>query len=751
MPGVSEQNGKNPKQDVKVPDSGKERWWNREVSWLKPIESYNPLRLPPLAVGTETSKQKTEAVESSSQPKTSPATGSQKVVDQSLPGMLSTLRQLFSVALEVAKVPTLFNLGIGLVGSLGGVVSGWVVSSVQRTSIPSISTVVTCTSVLAAVAVFNCLTGFASSAINIVKGWRVSNFFDEKFGRSVLGREFNQLEDASLHKNNQELSRNRYSAIDLLMSVSSGMGSAVGLVVSAGAFCAYSPYFAGMIVSGVLLRLAVDFRLSPSINAHEMSMQDTWAEIQNYNDNLADPKLAREMIQHDAKGPYLDNVKKLRKEAQEVRTAAFRAKIWRQVFGSSPIVLGGVITTVLPVMDFFGGTLPASSLPSTIGAGAGLISSALMVSGFWGNALSNRVLIQRVLDFVRKYGEETTPSTGAEKKHPNNSVRAQPNETLSSDPHAALVLPAIPAEALPKSVMDGTNVETARRSPVVQRFSSIEFKNAIARTGSDGAPILTISSLSLRNGEFVGVVGPQGGGKTTLFRLLMKQIDPGDPNSIVIKDYIDPQGKRHERKRLADIETAEWHKVVTSMYQDYPDMNGLTIEQVTTLGKTDINREVFDKIASLVKYKEEILRGASPEKVRLGSKLAGKDLSGGQRQALALLRAASGIDNHLLLLDEPGAKSDPATERKMIEGLQELASEMGLSLIVVSHRYGTILRADKILVISDGKIEAEGTHASLLRESATYREGWVIQVESLVPGLRVVFDKDRNYTFEFEQ
>ena len=87
----------------------------------------------------------------------------------------------------------------------------------------------------------------------------------------------------------------------------------------------------------------------------------------------------------------------------------------------------------------------------------------------------------------------------------------------------------------------------------------------------------------------------------------------------------------------------------------------------------------------------------------------------------------------------------------MIEGLQELASEMGLSLIVVSHRYGTILRADKILVISDGKIEAEGTHASLLRESATYREGWVIQVESLVPGLRVVFDKDRNYTFEFEQ
>lgn len=164
MPGVSEQNGKNTKQDVKVPDSGKEKWWNKEVSWLKPIESYNPLRLPPLAVGTETSKQKTDDVESSSQPKTSPATGPQKVVDRSLPGMLSTLRQLFSVALEVAKVPTLFNLGIGLVGSLGGVVSGWVVSTVQRTSIPSMSTVVTCTSVLAAVAVFNCLTGFASTA-----------------------------------------------------------------------------------------------------------------------------------------------------------------------------------------------------------------------------------------------------------------------------------------------------------------------------------------------------------------------------------------------------------------------------------------------------------------------------------------------------------------------------------------------------------------------------------------------------------
>ena len=258
----------------------------------------------------------------------------------------------------------------------------------------------------------------------------------------------------------------------------------------------------------------------------------------------------------------------------------------------------------------------------------------------------------------------------------------------------------------------------------------------VVRGASAENPILRINSLSLRHGEFIGIVGPLGGGKTTFLKLLMKQIDPEDSQSIVIRDYVDADGVRHSEKPLAEIDTGEWHEVVSMMYQHYPEMEGLTVRQVVTLGKEDINAKRFDAVAKVVDLHDGIVgTDSSWEDLRIGQRLAGgRDFSGGQRNAMALVRAVGTSDKPLLLLDEPGSKSDPASEHKMIKELQRVAKDFDLTLIVISHRYGTILKADKIVVISDGAIEAVGTHESLLDQSSTYRDGWRIQVESLLPG-----------------
>jgi ABC-type multidrug transport system fused ATPase/permease subunit len=97
-----------------------------------------------------------------------------------------------------------------------------------------------------------------------------------------------------------------------------------------------------------------------------------------------------------------------------------------------------------------------------------------------------------------------------------------------------------------------------------------------------------------------------------------------------------------------------------------------------------------------------------------------------------------------MLLDEPGASSDPKNEHEMLHRIKQLGRDLSNPkvMIIVSHQYGTLTDADKIIVINNHTIEKIDTHHNLLSQKGTYFSAWQRQIESLVPGASVDIDPD---------
>ena len=110
----------------------------------------------------------------------------------------------------------------------------------------------------------------------------------------------------------------------------------------------------------------------------------------------------------------------------------------------------------------------------------------------------------------------------------------------------------------------------------------------------------------------------------------------------------------------------------------------------------------------------------------------GHGLSGGQRQRLALARALL-LEPAILLLDDPAAALDPGTEEELFSALETATS--GRTTFIIAHRLSTLRRADRILVLDQGRIVQQGTHEQLMREGGTYLRAMSQEVVDAVPTL----------------
>jgi len=239
---------------------------------------------------------------------------------------------------------------------------------------------------------------------------------------------------------------------------------------------------------------------------------------------------------------------------------------------------------------------------------------------------------------------------------------------------------------------------------------TIEFEN-VSFAYEMAKPIFSELSLSIKPGEKVGLVGISGAGKSTLISLLLKyfQIDNG---RILLDDQdISCYSSDTIRKQIAVIP------------QDILLFHRSILENIRygNLESSDNEVMIAGRMANIHDYIMSLPEGYQTLVGERGIKL-----SGGQRQRIAIARAI--LKNApILILDEATSNLDTVTEQLIQESLNKLLENSYTTVIAIAHRLSTLKHMDRILVLENGKIIEEGTHATLIKEESVYKKLWEMQ------------------------
>jgi ATP-binding cassette subfamily B protein len=237
--------------------------------------------------------------------------------------------------------------------------------------------------------------------------------------------------------------------------------------------------------------------------------------------------------------------------------------------------------------------------------------------------------------------------------------------------------------------------------------------------GSD-TPVLRDLDLHLRPGSTVGLVGVNGAGKTTLVKLLCGLYQP-DQGAITV-----------DGRPLADLDPASWSARCSGAFQDFVKFH-LPVREAVGIGDLPRAREEAPVTEALGRAGATAMIAALPDGIdtRLGPLFGGVDLSHGQWQKLALARGAMRDAPLLLVLDEPTAALDPQAEHDLFERFAALArNASGTITLLVSHRFSTVHMADHIVVLGDGELLEQGTHADLMAAGGPYATLYTRQADA---------------------
>ena len=259
----------------------------------------------------------------------------------------------------------------------------------------------------------------------------------------------------------------------------------------------------------------------------------------------------------------------------------------------------------------------------------------------------------------------------------DESVRALPSKAVSRPSPMRVTDPAQPAPAL--------------------SFTDVSF-------GYGDHRVLSELSFTVPTGTKTAIVGPSGAGKSTILALIERFYDPAD--GVIRLGGVDVREMSRTRTRAA----------LGYVEQDSPVLAG-TIRENLILGAPLATDEECEAVLAAVNLDGVLRRDPAGLGAQVGED--GILLSGGERQRLAIARALLARPE-VLLLDEPTASLDGRNEQALRDAIDAISHDH--TLILVAHRLATVVDADQILVLEDGRLQAVGTHHELLRTSPLYLE-----------------------------
>jgi ATP-binding cassette subfamily B protein len=226
------------------------------------------------------------------------------------------------------------------------------------------------------------------------------------------------------------------------------------------------------------------------------------------------------------------------------------------------------------------------------------------------------------------------------------------------------------------------------------RFQNVGYEYEPGRVGLDGV------TFSVPAGEAIGIIGPSGGGKSTLAQVLMRLRTP-------TRGSVTVGGLAYE-----SIAPECWHRLAALVPQE-PKLFQGTIADNITFFRAGISKEQVEAAAAAAHVADEITRLPDGYETALGPRGAG--LSGGQKQRIAVARALVGSPQ-LLVLDEPTSALDPHSEQLLKEAIEDLKGRV--TLFIVAHRVTTLSSCDRVIALSGGRVQVMGTLAEAIAQLA---------------------------------
>ncbi|UQX87872.1 ABC transporter ATP-binding protein/permease [Jatrophihabitans telluris] len=264
-------------------------------------------------------------------------------------------------------------------------------------------------------------------------------------------------------------------------------------------------------------------------------------------------------------------------------------------------------------------------------------------------------------------------------------------------------------------------VSSPGAAPRLLPFDRLDVEDVSFRYPAGGRDALEHVSLQLRAGEVIALVGANGSGKSTLAKLIAGLYPPtggtvrwnGHPYDVLDGDQV--------RAQLAVL------------FQDFIKFQFSVYENIA-LGRPGEhllgNEDAVDRAADAAGAAELIARLPQGLQTQLGPQfVGGSELSGGQWQRIALARAAY-RDSPVVILDEPTAALDPIAEASLFSHSRSIFR--GKSVVLISHRFGSVRQADRIYVLNNGRIVEQGTHEQLTALNGEYATMYEAQRSSLI-------------------
>jgi len=247
-------------------------------------------------------------------------------------------------------------------------------------------------------------------------------------------------------------------------------------------------------------------------------------------------------------------------------------------------------------------------------------------------------------------------------------------------------------------------VDKPGAKPLPSVKGEVKFENVTFRYFSGGEPVLNKVSFEARPGEAIALLGATGSGKTSIINLLPRFYDPTE-GRITIDGH-----------DLRDVTLDSLRSQIGIVLQETTLFSG-TIRENIAFGKPDASQKEIEAAAKAAAAHDFITSFPDGYDTHVGER--GTTLSGGQKQRVAIARALL-LDPHILILDDSTSSVDLTTEAQIQSALDTLMK--GRTSFVIAQRISTVINADKILVLDNGEIVAQGRHADLMENEPIYAE-----------------------------